>query len=72
MPLRYSGGVTELKMASATHNGEWVVEAGLTERTGLSKGQIKSYRLNLWIEGVHFKHLTAQGDAGNPSGLQEA
>lgn len=56
-------------MASATHNGEWVVEAGLTERTGLSKGQIKSYRLNLWIEGVHFKHLTAQGEAGNPSGL---
>ncbi|WP_204526558.1 excisionase family protein, partial [Citrobacter cronae] len=40
-----------------------------TEKTGLSERQIKSYRLNLWIEGVHFKHLTALGETDNSKGL---
>lgn len=41
----------------------------ITEKTGLSERQIKSYRLNLWIEGVHFKHLTALGETDNSKGL---
>ncbi|MHA1080460.1 excisionase family protein [Enterobacter ludwigii] len=36
-------------MAQVIFNKEWVVE-----RIGLCEGQIKSYRLKLWIEGVHF------------------
>jgi hypothetical protein len=42
-------------MSQVIFNEEWVVEARLSEKTGLSEGQIKSYRLQLWIEGVHFK-----------------
>lgn len=56
-------------MAQLIFNEEWVVETRLSERTGLSDRQIKSYRLNLWIEGVHFKHLTAQGETDNSKGL---
>ncbi|MEX9235131.1 excisionase family protein [Citrobacter cronae] len=41
------------------------IKISLTEKTGLSERQIKSYRLNLWIEGVHFKHLTALGETDN-------
>lgn len=48
-------------MSQLIFSEEWMVEARLTEKTGLSERQIKSYRLNLWIEGVHFKHLTALG-----------
>lgn len=56
-------------MPNVVFTEEWVVEAGLTNRTGLSKGQIKEYRLNLWIEGVHFKHFTATGQTDNPKGI---
>lgn len=56
-------------MAQVIFNEEWVVEGRLTERTGLSEGQIKSYRLKLWIEGVHFKRLTAEGETDNRNGV---
>lgn len=69
MPPRYSGGEQELNVASVIFNEEWIVESRLTEKTGLSERQIKSYRLNLWIEGVHFKHLTALGETDNSKGL---
>lgn len=44
-------------MAQVIFNEEWIVEARLTERTGLTQRQIKSYRLGIWVEGVHFKRL---------------
>lgn len=50
-------------MSQLIFSEEWMVEARLTEKTGLSERQIKSYRLNLWIEGMHFKHLTALGES---------
>lgn len=56
-------------MAQVIFDSEWVVEAGLTEKTGLSEGQIKNYRLKLWVEGVHFKRLTAHGQTDNSKGL---
>lgn len=56
-------------MTQVIFNEEWIVEARLTEKTGLSERQVKNYRLNLWIEGVHFKHLTAQGETGCSNGL---
>ena len=56
---------SELCMSQLIFSEEWMVEARLTEKTGLSERQIKSYRLNLWIEGVHFKHLTALGETDN-------
>jgi hypothetical protein len=48
-------------MAQVIFNEEWIVEAKLIERTGLSSGQIKSYRLKSWINGIHFKYVTADG-----------
>lgn len=56
-------------MPDIVFNEEWVVETRLTERTGLSEGQIKSYRLGVWIEGVHFKHLTARGETDSRNGV---
>ncbi len=56
-------------MAQVIFTEEWVVAERLTAKTGLSERQIKSYRLNLWIEGVHFKHLTALGETDNSKGL---
>ncbi|EIS4806098.1 excisionase family protein [Escherichia coli] len=56
-------------MPQVVFNEEWVVESRLAERTGLTDGQIKTYRLKLWIEGVHFKHLTAFGKTDNSKGL---
>lgn len=44
-------------MTQVIFNEEWMVEARLTERTGLTQRQIKSYRLGTWVEGVHFKRL---------------
>jgi len=44
-------------MAQVIFNEEWIVESRLTERTGLSQRQIKSYRLGTWVEGIHFKRL---------------
>lgn len=57
------------QMTTIIFNEEWVVEARLTEKTGLSEGQIKSYRMKLWVEGIHFKHLTARGETDNSKGL---
>ncbi|WP_417028038.1 excisionase family protein [Citrobacter sp.] len=56
-------------MAQLIFNEEWMVETRLSERTGLTERQIKSYRLNLWIEGVHFKRLTARGETDNSKGV---
>ncbi|MDE9578486.1 excisionase family protein [Citrobacter koseri] len=56
-------------MSQVIFNEEWVVESRLTERTGLTEGQIKNYRLKLWVEGVHFKRLTAPGQTDNSKGL---
>ncbi|ELE9727917.1 excisionase family protein [Enterobacter kobei] len=56
-------------MSQIIFNEEWVVEAGLAKKTGLTEGQIKSYRMNLWVEGVHFKHLTARGETDKSNGL---
>ncbi|OAT17913.1 phage excisionase [Buttiauxella gaviniae ATCC 51604] len=56
-------------MAQVVFNEEWVVEARLADRTGLSCGQIKSYRHKGWIEGIHFKRVTADGDATSAKGL---
>lgn len=56
-------------MPQIIFDAEWMVEAGLSEKTGLSERQIKNYRLNLWIEGVHFKHLTALGETDNAKGV---
>lgn len=56
-------------MSQVIFNEEWVVESRLTEKTGLTKGQIKNYRLKLWVEGVHFKRLTALGQTDNSKGL---
>lgn len=47
-------------MAQVVFNEEWIVESRLTERTGLTQRQIKSYRLGSWIEGVHFKGFPRQ------------
>ena len=40
---------------------EWIVEARLMERTGLSERQIKALRSGPWIEGVHFKRQSMKG-----------
>ncbi|KKY86732.1 excisionase family protein [Leclercia pneumoniae] len=56
-------------MAQVIFDSEWVVEARLSEKTGLNEGQIKNYRLKLWVEGVHFKRLTALGETDNAKGL---
>lgn len=55
-------------MPDIVFDKEWVVEAGLTQAMGLSKSQIKEYRRYLWVEGVHFKHFTVQGQTDNPKG----
>lgn len=44
-------------MAQVIFNEEWIVEARLSERTGLSERQVKSYRQGSWVEGVHFKRI---------------
>ena len=54
-------------MAQVVFNEEWVVEARLTDRTGLTKRQIKSSRYGAWIEGVHFKKRTAAGEPVGPN-----
>ncbi|HEM6796343.1 TPA: excisionase family protein [Citrobacter koseri] len=56
-------------MSQVIFNEEWVVESRLTERTGLTEGQIKNYRLKLWVEGIHFKRLTAPGQTDNSKAL---
>ncbi|MDX7624572.1 excisionase family protein [Enterobacter bugandensis] len=56
-------------MSKVIFNEEWVVEAMLTVRTGLTERQIKNYRLNLWVEGIHFKRITSQGETDKAKGL---
>lgn len=41
---------------------EWVVEDGLKVKTGLDARQIEKYRQGCWIEGVHFKRVSASGE----------
>ena len=54
-------------MAQVIFNEEWMVEAKLCERTGLSKRQVSGYRSNRWIEGVHFKRvIQTEGDHDSP------
>ena len=48
---------------SIVFNEEWVVEAKLCEKTGLSKRQVGGYRNHRWIEGVHIPTL---GDGKSP------
>lgn len=70
LPLKFAAVMQRHdQMTTIIFNEEWVVEARLTEKTGLTEGQIKSYRLNLWAEGVHFKRLTAKGETDNSNGL---
>ncbi|POT55108.1 hypothetical protein C3432_22675 [Citrobacter amalonaticus] len=56
-------------MSQVIFNEEWVVEARLAERTGLTEGQIKNYRLKLWVEGIHFKRITSEGETDKAKGL---
>lgn len=56
-------------MPNIVFHEEWVVATRLAEKTGLSEGQIKSYRHHSWIEGVHFKHVTARGETTSPKGV---
>ncbi|BDH45716.1 hypothetical protein TUM12370_17600 [Salmonella enterica subsp. enterica serovar Choleraesuis] len=49
-------------MSQVIFNEEWVVEARLTERTGLSDRQIEKYRQGCWIEGIHFKRVSPSGE----------
>lgn len=57
-------GIHEIQtMPNIVFNEEWVVEAKLCEKTGLSKRQVSGYRNNRWIEGIHFKRvIQTQGD----------
>ncbi|MDK2577460.1 excisionase family protein [Citrobacter portucalensis] len=48
-------------MAQVVFNEERMVAKRLTEKTGLSERQIKEMRQNLWIEGVHFKRMSLNG-----------
>lgn len=46
---------------------EWVVEAKLCEKTGLSQRQVSGYRNHRWVEGIHFKKvLQTLGDGKSP------
>ena len=44
-------------MPNIVYDREWVVEAGLREKTGLTERQITSYRQVHWAEGFHFKRI---------------
>lgn len=41
----------------------WMVGKGLEAKTGLGERQIKAYRQERWIEGVHFKRIPAKEGA---------
>ncbi|MDK9606633.1 excisionase family protein [Lelliottia wanjuensis] len=47
-------------MAQLIFNEEWIVAEKLTEKTGLDARQMKAYRSNSWVEGVHFKRVPAK------------
>lgn len=55
-------------MAQIIFNEEWIVEAKLTEKTGLDVRQVESYRQNCWIEGVHFKRVSPKGNRDSKRG----
>ncbi|MCA1920961.1 excisionase family protein [Buttiauxella noackiae] len=48
-------------MAQVIFNEEWVVATKLTDKTGLTKRQIKALRDGVWVEGIHFKRLSVTG-----------
>jgi len=48
-------------MPQIVFNEEWVVEAKLTEITGLSERQIRALRSGPWVEGLHFKRQAMNG-----------
>lgn len=48
-------------MPQIVFSEEWVVEARLTEKTGLSERQIKALRSGVWVEGIHFKRQSMKG-----------
>lgn len=49
-------------MAQVIFNEEWLVEDGLKAKTGLDNRQIEKYRQNCWIEGIHFKRVSPNGE----------
>lgn len=48
-------------MSQVIYDSEWVVSAGLVDKTGLSERQIKALRSGVWVEGVHFKRQAMNG-----------
>ncbi|EMN5860843.1 excisionase family protein [Pluralibacter gergoviae] len=55
-------------MSQVHFNVEWVVEQGLTTLTGLGPRQIENYRLECWVEGVHFKRISSKGNSASKRG----
>lgn len=55
-------------MAQIIFNEEWIVQSKLMQRTGLNENQIENYRINCWIEGVHFKRVSPKGNRNSKRG----
>ena len=55
-------------MPQVVFNEEWIVERKLQDKTGLNENQVENYRLNCWIEGLHFKRVSPKGNAGSRRG----
>ncbi len=49
-------------MPQVIFNEEWIVAGKLAEKTGLDDRQMEKYRQNCWIEGVHFKRVSPNGE----------
>lgn len=56
-------------MSQIIFNEEWMIARKLTERTGLTDRQIKSYRQGRWIEGIHFKRIPLKEANSSDRGL---
>ncbi|WP_168386014.1 excisionase family protein [Erwinia amylovora] len=56
-------------MAQVIFKEEWMVAAGLMEKTGLSDRQIKELRCKLLVEGIHFKRIPFNGKTDTGRGL---
>ena len=56
-------------MPNIVFSEEWVVAAGLKEKTGLTDRQIKGYRQARWAEGVHFKRVPLTVEDSDDRGL---
>lgn len=56
-------------MSQIIFNEEWMIASKLTERTGLTDRQIKSYRQGRWIEGIHFKRIPQNESNSGERGL---